>query len=153
MENIIGKIKKWSETFNLPVKEKIEISYDDRIKLGINLIKEELGELEDALKSNNKKEVLDASGDLLWVVIRLLMDIGVYNTIGKIIEKIYHSNMSKACYSEQEAINSVKVYQEKGIHTYYRKKENEQVWIIYRMSDNKVLKSINFQEPDFKDLL
>jgi predicted HAD superfamily Cof-like phosphohydrolase len=65
------------------------------------------------------------------------------------VKIVYESNMSKICTSEQEAIDSCNKYL--PLETYYKKSDDSN-FIIYRSSDNKVLKGINFKEPNLSKL-
>ena len=104
---------------------------------------EEFMETAEAVGKKDIKGVKDGLGDLLWVTVRAMMEFGIdpYDTINK----IYESNMSKADISEEDATTTYKHYLDKGVQTYSRKKDG--VFITYRVSDNKVLKSHKFQEP------
>jgi hypothetical protein len=65
----------------------------------------------------------------------------------KIFENIHNSNMSKACVSKQDAIATLSHYKQKdGTEGYY--KEINGKWLVYRTSDDKVLKSINYSPAD-----
>lgn len=75
--------------------------------------------------------------------------------MGYIMDKVYKGNMSKLCITETEAQSTVKAYFN-GTHpnklgvkieTYYKKAKKG--FVVYRKSDNKYLKSINFVEPKF----
>jgi hypothetical protein len=55
--------------------------------------------------------------------------------------------MSKACNTQQEAIMTLSHYKKKdGTEGYY--KEINGKWLVYRTSDDKVLKSINYSPAD-----
>tara|TARA_B100000035_G_C20798414_1_gene464331 strand:+ start:82 stop:312 length:231 start_codon:yes stop_codon:yes gene_type:complete len=56
--------------------------------------------------------------------------------------------MSKACSSEKEAMETVRVRtKEQGEECYFEKVE-EGRYIVYRKRDKKVMKSINYFKPD-----
>jgi hypothetical protein len=60
--------------------------------------------------------------------------------------------MSKACNSEAEAIATVNHYKQKdGTDCYY--KEESGKWLIYRKSDNKTLKSVNYSPANLEGIL
>ncbi len=60
--------------------------------------------------------------------------------------------MSKACNSEDEAKKTVQHYKEKdGTECYY--KEEQGKWLVYRKSDNKTIKSINYSPADLDKIL
>lgn len=142
--NIIKLIEHWSNTFNLPVNTIEKFPEKDRIALALKLIKEELAETEDAINNNNFLETKDGLGDLLWVVVRAMMELGI--DPDKTIEAIFISNMSKADTTEEDANITYGYYKEKGIITYC--KIVNDLFITYNVSDHKVLKSHKFQKPE-----
>ena len=153
----INKIKHWRETFGLPNRETPQVVTLEESNLAFNLIVEETSELKHALhpESNwffykpNLAEIADAIGDLYFVVTQAAMIHGLDPEM--LIDRVYKSNMSKLCLTEQEAVDSVKAYTDKEISTYYTQLPDGK-FIIKRTVDNKVLKGINFFEPDWSDL-
>jgi NTP pyrophosphatase (non-canonical NTP hydrolase) len=138
-------ITHWSKTFDLPIRQQEGFPMSDRVKLSINLIDEELQETKDAIKLNDFKETKDGLGDLLWVTVRAMMEMGI-NPL-ETIQAIYESNMSKADISEEDAMLTYKHYMDQGIKTYCH--ERNGLFITYRSSDNKVQKSFkNFILPN-----
>ena len=115
-----------------------------RVDLSLNLIDEELQETKAAILSKDFKETEDGLGDLLWVTIRAMFEMGIDPQ--KTIEAIYESNMSKADATLDDAILTYRHYIEQGINTY--SKEVRGRFITYRFSDNKVLKSHKFKAPE-----
>lgn len=67
------------------------------------------------------------------------------------LDRVHESNMSKFCKDEIEANETVLSYHFKGIDAYY--KQNDTHWVIYRESDNKILKSINYKPVKLDDLV
>ena len=143
-EDILGFVSHWSRVFGLPMKKEPGFPSQDRVVLSMKLIREELKETEEAIAFNDFKETADGLGDLLWVTIRAMMEFGIdpHDTI----KKIYESNMSKADTNQDDAIITYKKYMEQGIQTYC--KEVDGLFITYRTSDNKVLKSHKFKSPE-----
>ncbi len=61
--------------------------------------------------------------------------------------EVQASNMSKICQTIEEAEETVKVRSEQqGEPCHY--KENKGKYVVYRSSDDKVMKSINYFKPD-----
>jgi predicted HAD superfamily Cof-like phosphohydrolase len=153
----IEKIKHWRETFGLPNRKTPQVTNLDEADLAYRLIAEEADELRCALYPEgnefeyepNLAEIADAIGDLYFVVTQAAMIHGLDPEM--LIDRVYKSNMSKLCHTEQEAVNSVKAYTDKEISTYYTQLPDGK-FIIKRTVDNKVLKGINFFEPDWSDL-
>ena len=86
-------VKKFMETFGQEVKNKAEFPSDKTVKLRYDLIKEELDEFEDALKTKNLKEVADALTDILYVTYGAGHAFGI--NLDKCFEEVQNSNMSK----------------------------------------------------------
>jgi predicted HAD superfamily Cof-like phosphohydrolase len=147
------KIKNWRHTFGLPNRETPQVASEEEAKLAISLIDEELDELALATLDDNYNpkldQIADAIGDLYFVVTQAAMIHGLDPEM--LIDRVYKSNMSKLCHTEQEAVDSVKAYTDKEISTYYTQLPDGK-FIIKRTVDNKVLKGINFFEPDWSDL-
>jgi hypothetical protein len=145
-KDIVQMIKHWSETFDLPILPEEGFPTTDRMKLALDLIDEEFMETAEAVGNRNLREVKDGLGDLLWVTVRAMMEFGIDPT--DTIQRIYDSNMSKADTTDEDATATYKHYLAQDIRTYSRKKDG--LFITYRLSDNKVLKSHKFKEPDWK---
>lgn len=146
------RINYWSTVFGAPVfKNLIKQPEPERYELLINLITEECNECIKEHSDNNLEKLVLELGDLLWVTIRAMMEIGVEPK--DVIAKIYNANMSKACSTLREAELSVKMYANgthphklgENIDAYYEKILN--LYVIRRKSDNKILKSIYTQKP------
>ena len=86
-------VKKFMETFGQEIKEKASFP-DDRItSLRYDLIKEELGELKEAMDKKDIKEVADALTDILYVTYGAGHAFGI--NLDKCFEEVQRSNMSK----------------------------------------------------------
>lgn len=149
----IQKIKLWREIFDLPNRYTPQVASKEEATLALRLIEEETKELEMSLFSVGQydpelDQIADAIGDLYFVVTQAAMIHGLDPEM--LIDRVYRSNMSKLCHTEQEAVDSVKAYTDKEISTYYTQSDGK--YIIKRTVDNKVLKGINFFEPDWSDL-
>lgn len=69
-------------------------------KLRIDLIKEEFGEFQEAIKEKDLIEIADAIGDLLYVVYGAANAFGI--DMEPIFNEIHRSNMTKDFHSEAE---------------------------------------------------
>jgi len=86
-------VKNFMITFGQEVKDKPK-SPNDKIKqLRYDLIKEELDELEKAMKTNNLKEIADALTDILYVTYGTGHAYGI--DLDKCFTEVQRSNMSK----------------------------------------------------------
>ena len=117
------KVKEFMETFGQEVLNKPKFPNDKTIKLRIDLIKEELNELEEAINNNNLVEVADALTDILYVTYGAGHSFGI--NLDACFEEVQNSNMSKL------DKNGNPIYNENG----------------------KVLKGPNYFEPDLKKFI
>jgi len=115
-----------------------------------NFILEELEEYKEACETGNIIEVLDALCDITYVATgNGVMLHGLKDKFQDAYAEVQASNMSKACKTEEEAIETVKVRAEQqGEPCHYEKVGD--YWIVYRTRDSKVMKSINYFKPDLK---
>lgn len=143
MNNYLEKVKEFHKTFKAPVLDEPQIPSKDRCDLRINLIQEELNELKAAIEENNLTEIADACGDLMVVLSGTILEFGLGDKFDEIFEIIHNSNMSKACNTEEEATETMNFYEKKDGTKSYTKKVGDK-WIVYRQSDDKVLKSVGY---------
>jgi hypothetical protein len=113
-----------------------------------NFILEELEEYKHACETNNIVEVLDALCDITYVSLgNGAMLHGLKDKVWPAYQEVQASNLSKACISEDEAQETVRVRSaEQKEPCHY-----EQVgkyFIVYRTRDRKVMKNINYFRPD-----
>jgi len=88
-----NKVGTFMKTFGQEVKSKPSFSTDKINKLRIDLIKEELDELQEAMKNNDLLEVADALTDILYVTYGAGHAFGI--DLDKCFEEVQNSNMSK----------------------------------------------------------
>jgi predicted HAD superfamily Cof-like phosphohydrolase len=86
-------VKKFMQTFDQEVKNKAEFPNEKVVKLRVDLIKEELDELGQAIKDKDIKEVADALTDILYVTYGAGHAFGI--DLDKCFEEVQSSNMSK----------------------------------------------------------
>ena len=87
------KVKEFMQKFKQEVKSKPSFPDENIIKLRINLIKEELLELEEALNQRNIEETADALTDILYVTYGAGHAFGI--DLDKCFDEVQKSNMSK----------------------------------------------------------
>ena len=87
------QVKNFMQTFGQEVRAKASFPDNKKISLRLNLIKEELCELEEALKKKDIKEVADALTDILYVTYGAGHAFGI--DLDKCFEEVQKSNMSK----------------------------------------------------------
>jgi len=88
-----NKVGTFMKTFGQEVKTKPSFSSDKINKLRIDLIKEELDELQEAMKNNDLLEVADALTDILYVAYGAGHAFGI--DLDKCFDEVQNSNMSK----------------------------------------------------------
>ena len=88
-----NKVGTFMKTFGQEVKTKPSFSSDKINKLRIDLIKEELEELQEAMKNNDLLEVADALTDILYVTYGAGHAFGI--DLDKCFDEVQRSNMSK----------------------------------------------------------
>ena len=115
-----SKVRIFMKTFGQEVKDKPSFSTDKINNLRINLIKEELEELTEAMKNKDLIEVADALTDILYVTYGAGHAFGI--DLDKCFEEVQNSNMSKL------GIDGKPIYNEYG----------------------KVLKGPNYFKPNLK---
>tara|TARA_X000000368_G_scaffold374662_1_gene326476 strand:- start:149 stop:520 length:372 start_codon:yes stop_codon:yes gene_type:complete len=87
------KVGVFMKTFGQEVKNKPSFSSDKINRLRIDLIKEELDELNDAMKNRDLLEVADALTDILYVTYGAGHAFGI--DFDKCFDEVQNSNMSK----------------------------------------------------------
>ena len=88
-----SKVGIFMKTFGQDVKNKPSFSTNKINKLRIDLIKEELNELQEAMKNNDLLEVADALTDILYVTYGAGHAFGI--DLDKCFNEVQNSNMSK----------------------------------------------------------
>ncbi|MCX8492398.1 MAG: nucleoside triphosphate pyrophosphohydrolase family protein [Cyclobacteriaceae bacterium] len=148
----LNLVADFHRTFKHPILPVPTIPDETRCKLRVALLTEELKELEVAILNKDIVEVADAFCDLQYVLSGAILEFGLAEKFKALFEEVQRSNMSKACLTEEEAIKTVDYYRRKdGTHCYY--KEEEGKWLVYRSSDNKTIKSINYSPASLDKML
>ena len=150
--NYISKVSEFHKTFDAPILETPQIPSEERCQLRVSLLQEELNELKDAINDGNLVEIADALCDIQYVLSGAILEFGMGATSDELFDEVQRSNMSKACSSIQEAIETISHYKKKdGTESTYKQLGDK--WIVYRISDNKVLKSINYSPANLKNII
>ena len=116
-------VKKFMETFGQMVRTKPQFPDEETMQLRYDLIKEELNELEQAMKTKNLKEIADALTDILYVTYGAGYAYGI--NLDKCFKEVQRANMSKL------GNDGKPIYNEKG----------------------KVMKGPNYSEPNLKQFV
>ena len=118
-----SKVGIFMKTFGQDVKNKPSFSTDKINKLRLDLIKEELEELNEAMKNKDLLEVADALTDILYVTYGAGHAFGI--DLDKCFNEVQNSNMSKLDSNGKPIYNS----------------------------DGKVMKGPNYFKPDLKKIV
>ena len=116
-------VKTFMETFGQMVRTKPQFPNEQTMQLRYDLIKEELNELEHAMKTKNLKEVADALTDILYVTYGAGYAYGI--DLDKCFREVQRANMSKL------GKDGKPIYNEKG----------------------KIMKGPNYSEPNLKQFV
>ena len=117
------KVGIFMKTFGQEVKEKPSFSSDKINKLRLDLIREELNELTEAMKNKDLLEVADALTDILYVTYGAGHSFGI--DLDKCFIEVQESNMSKLGENNKPIYNN----------------------------DGKVMKGPNYFKPNLKQFL
>ena len=118
-----SKVGVFMKTFGQEVKDKPSFSTDKINKLRLDLIKEELSELTEAMNNKDLLEVADALTDILYVTYGAGHAFGI--NLDKCFNEVQKSNMSKL------SADGKPIYNDKG----------------------KVMKGPNYFKPDLNKFL
>ena len=116
-------VKTFMETFGQIVRTKPQFPDEKTMQLRYDLIKEELNELEQAMKTQDLKEVADALTDILYVTYGAGYAYGI--DLDKCFKEVQRANMSKL------GADGKPIFNDKG----------------------KVMKGPNYSEPNLKQFV
>ena len=116
-------VKTFMETFGQMVRTNPQFPDEKTMQLRYDLIKEELNELEQAMKSKDLKEIADALTDILYVTYGAGYAYGI--DLDKCFKEVQRANMSKL------GKDGKPIFNEKG----------------------KVMKGPNYSEPNLKQFV
>ena len=148
----LNQVAEFHRTYQHPIISDPGIPSKVRCNLRIALIQEELDELRAAVEKKDIVEIADALCDIQYVLSGAVLEFGLGEKFAELFDEVQRSNMSKSCNSEEEAILTVKDYQENKNTKCYYKKVGEK-YLIYREGDNKTLKSINYSPADLRSII
>lgn len=135
MQEQLKQVQLFQETFKRPVGTSPSLISEEAWTLRLGLMQEEVNEYEDACKAGDLVEVADALGDQLYILCGTIIEHGLQDKIVEIFNEIQRSNMSKLDENGEPILN--------GITTAY---DESKSW-------GKVLKGINFTEPNIQQFL
>ena len=148
----LNSVADFHRTFRLPVEEKPIIPSEKRCKLRVNLLQEELNELKDAIEDKDIIEVADALADLQYVLSGAILEFGLGDKFNALFSEVQRSNMSKTCKTMDEARATQEHYKvNRGMTSQIEESNGE--FLVFRIEDGKVLKSINYSPADLKSII
>lgn len=122
----VKKVEEFQSTFKLPINQSPTVQIDKSLsELRYNLMHEENIEYLQACHNGDLKEVADALGDKLYILLGTIITHGMQEVIEDVFNEIHSSNMSKLDQDGQP---------------------------IYR-EDGKILKSDQYFKPDIPSIL
>lgn len=148
----LNLVAAFHRTFKHPIVTSPSVPSEERCKLRVTLIAEELKELEAAILEKDIVEIADALCDIQYVLSGAIIEFGLGDKFCALFEEVQRSNMSKACVSEDEARATVEYYRKKDGTECYCTKEGSK-WLVYRKSDNKTIKSINYSRANLQSII
>ena len=146
----VDEVEEFNSTFGKPNNYEPTIPERKEWMFVYDFIQEELAEYKEACENGDIVEVLDALCDITYVSLgNGTMLHGLKGKIWNAYQEVQASNMSKACKTEEEAIETAKSESARvGEETHYE--QVGEYWVVYRTRDRKVLKSINYFRPNLK---
>jgi len=145
----IKDVYNWLNVAGVP-----QLGTPQQFNLWKELMLEEIQEMEDAFNNNDLEEIKDAFADLMVVNTNLpyMLSIPVEELEQK-IQDVSKSNWSKFCDNEDDAMQSIRMYKAgthptklgESIEAYYEIVDN--MYVIKRTSDSKILKSHLYKNP------
>ena len=149
-EPFVNEVEEFNSTFGKPNNYEPTIPERKEWMFVYDFIQEELAEYKEACENGDIVEILDALCDITYVSLgNGAMLHGLKGKIWNAYQEVQASNMSKACKTEEEAIETAKSEAARvGEDTHYE--QVGEYWVVYRSRDRKVLKSINYFRPNLK---
>ena len=148
----LNQVAEFHTTFKHPILPSPVIPSKERCELRISLLAEELKELQQAVEENNLVEVADALCDLQYVLSGAILEFGLGEKFKDLFDEVHRSNMSKACKTVEEAEQTIAHYKNTaGTDAYY--KEIDGLFLVYRVADEKTLKSVKYSPANLSGLL
>lgn len=153
MNQYLDQVEEFHKTFKAPVLPSPQLAPADRAKLRISLIQEELNELQEAIDKGDLVEVADALCDLQYVLSGTVLEFGMKDKFEEMFEEVHRSNMSKACENLGEVYETVDYYKQKGVEVEFEGNDETMSYLVFRKSDRKTLKSVNYSPADLASIL
>jgi len=148
----LNQVAEFHRTFKHPILDAPTIPAEERCKLRVNLLAEEVKELEEAIAAGDMVEIADALCDIQYVLSGAVLEFGLADKFVTLFNEVQRSNMSKACTTLAEAEATVAYYAEKkGESCYIREIDGK--FLVYRDGDHKTMKSVAYSPAQLAGLV
>ncbi len=145
----VSEVEEFNQTFNKPNNYEPTIPEKKEWMFVHDFIQEELAEYKEACERGDIVEVLDALCDITYVSTgNGTMLHGLKGKIRDAYQEVQASNMSKACKTKKEALQTVSQRSKEQGEACHFEIIEEGRYVVYRSRDRKVMKSINYFKPD-----
>lgn len=146
----VDEVEIFNRTFGKPNNYEPTIPSKKEWMFVYDFILEELEEYKAACEAGDIVEVLDALCDITYVSLgNGAMLHGLKDKVLPAYKEVQASNMSKACKTEEEAIETVTIRQDQQKEPCHYELVGD-VYVVYRTRDRKVMKAINYFRPNLK---
>ena len=145
----VSEVETFNATFGKPNNYETTIPEKKEWEFVYDFILEELEEYREACEKGDIVEVLDALCDITYVSLgNGTMLHGLKDKIWPAYQEVQASNMSKACTSKEEALDTISLRSKEQGEACHFEEIAPGRFIVYRSRDKKVMKSINYFRPD-----
>ena len=146
----VDEVQEFNDVMGNPNNYEPTVGEKEQWMFVYNFILEELEEYKEACEKGDIVGILDALCDITYVSLgNGTMLHGLKGQIWNAYQEVQASNMSKSCATIEEAKETVRVRSEEKGHPCHYEQIGDR-YVVYRSSDRKVMKSINYFKPDLK---
>ena len=146
----VDEVQEFNDTFGKPNNYEPTIGEKKEWQFVYDFIQEELDEYKEACEKGDIVGILDALCDITYVSLgngALLH--GLKGKVWEAYQEVQASNMSKSCETQEIAEQTVILRAEEKGHPCHWEQVGDR-YVVYRSSDKKVMKSINYFAPNLK---
>lgn len=148
----LAAVAEFHTSFQHPILTEPQIPTTARCVLRVALLQEELKELVAAIDAKDIVEAADAFVDLQYVLSGAILEFGLKDKFPALFAEVHRSNMSKACQTMDEAIQTADDYLlQHGDRCHVVPRNG--LFFVYRTSDMKTIKSVNYSPANLAHIL
>lgn len=148
----LKKVAEFHKVFGLKIAASPDIQDSQVNTLRLNLLKEELKELDEALEEGDIVKVADALADLQYVLSGAILSLGFGGVFQKVFDEVHSSNMTKACFNYHHAVETKEESQAAFPMLQFGIENNGGKFIV-RREDGKVIKSKFYRPARIEEVL